>query len=76
MLNRTDTDFERSASVLGRRATDANASPCRELTVGEVIDERIRAAERKLKSLHDLKGNLPQNFLDSPASRIFALMEG
>lgn len=76
MLNRADTNFEQQVqSGLKGYSAQQNVSPWPELTVGEAIDERIRKAERTLKSLHDLKGNLPDDFLNAGASRIRGLLD-
>lgn len=47
----------------------------REMTVGELLDQRIEKAERLVRALLDLKGSLPGNFLTSGASRISAFLE-
>jgi hypothetical protein len=78
MLNRTDTEYENRPQtslqgMQGQQATCGGAS--REMTVGELIDQRIYKAERLLKSLHDLKGSLSQSFLSCGASRISALLD-
>lgn len=58
----------------------ANGPAClggvgREMTVVEILDRRIEKAERLVRVLQDLKGNLPGNYLNSGASRISAILE-
>lgn len=84
MLNRVDADQEAKipeAKIRTMQAEVAGNSPMggqsvgRELTVRELIERRIWKAEALLKALHDLRGNLPNQFLDSGASRISAFIE-
>jgi hypothetical protein len=43
-------------------------------TVGDRINQCIRRAENELRSLIDLKGSLPGDFLRSPVARIAGLV--
>lgn len=50
--------------------------PCRESTVGEVLDMRIHEGERMLACLRDLKASLPGSFVSSPQSRLPMILAG
>jgi hypothetical protein len=53
---------------------DCCVGAAREMTVGELLDRRLEAAERLVQALRDLKGSLPGNYLNSGASRIASLV--
>ncbi len=79
-LNRNEAAALNSLDPNGRIGTgglgsQANACCQREMTIGEHLDRRIENVERLLRTLQDLKGVLPGQFLNSGMSRIKALSE-
>lgn len=48
----------------------------REITVGELLDQRIEKAERLIRALRDLKSSLPGSYLTSGFSRVGPFLEG
>jgi hypothetical protein len=78
MLNRVDAAEYGQQTRMSTPVSQTEMGTCgvgREMTVGELIGQRILKAERLLKQLHDLKGSLSQDFLNSGASRISALLD-